>query len=166
MNKPDWEAIETAYRAGLLSIREIASQHELSDTAIRKKAKKECWVRDLAKKIKQTADEKVRIKEVRAEVRAESKIKERELVEANAEVIANLRISQRKDIRKARDVANNLMAEVDLMDGDIMKRVSTFKSLTEAMKNVIGLERQAYDLDNHAEESTKSKPVVIELVAP
>lgn len=27
MRKPDWEAIETAYRAGVMSLREIASQH-------------------------------------------------------------------------------------------------------------------------------------------
>lgn len=28
MTKPDWEAIESAYRAGLMSLREIASQHK------------------------------------------------------------------------------------------------------------------------------------------
>ncbi len=27
MATPDWEAIETAYRAGVMSLREIASQH-------------------------------------------------------------------------------------------------------------------------------------------
>ena len=32
MSKPDWEAIETAYLAGAMSLREIASQHGISDT--------------------------------------------------------------------------------------------------------------------------------------
>ncbi len=41
MSKPDWEAIESAYRAGVMSLREIASQHGISDTAVRKRAKKE-----------------------------------------------------------------------------------------------------------------------------
>ncbi|EFM4225777.1 hypothetical protein IGC89_000205 [Escherichia coli] len=36
MAKPDWEAIETAYRAGVMSLREIASQHGISEGAIRK----------------------------------------------------------------------------------------------------------------------------------
>ena len=34
MAKPDWEAIETAYRAGVMSLREIASQHGISEGAI------------------------------------------------------------------------------------------------------------------------------------
>ena len=33
MSKPDWEAIETAYRAGVMSLREIASQHGISEGA-------------------------------------------------------------------------------------------------------------------------------------
>lgn len=32
--QPDWEAIERAYRAGLLSIRTIADRYGLSDSAI------------------------------------------------------------------------------------------------------------------------------------
>lgn len=33
MAKPDWEAIESAYRAGVMSLREIASQHGISEGA-------------------------------------------------------------------------------------------------------------------------------------
>jgi len=35
MSKPDWEAIESAYRAGVMSLREIASQHGISEGANR-----------------------------------------------------------------------------------------------------------------------------------
>gem|GEM_PF-6719499 len=35
MIKPDWEAIESAYRAGVMSLREIASQNGISEGAIR-----------------------------------------------------------------------------------------------------------------------------------
>lgn len=31
MAKPDWEAIESTYRAGVMSLREIASQHSISE---------------------------------------------------------------------------------------------------------------------------------------
>lgn len=37
--KVDWEKVEAEFRAGDLSIREIAKRHGISDTAIRKKAK-------------------------------------------------------------------------------------------------------------------------------
>lgn len=43
----DWPRIETEYLAGEDSIREIADRHEISDTAIRKRAKKEGWVREV-----------------------------------------------------------------------------------------------------------------------
>jgi transposase-like protein len=41
----DWPRIELEYLAGEDSIREIADRHEISDTAIRKRAKAEGWVR-------------------------------------------------------------------------------------------------------------------------
>ena len=39
--QPDWEAIERAYRAGLLSIREIASTQGITHGAINKRAKRD-----------------------------------------------------------------------------------------------------------------------------
>lgn len=41
----DWPRIEIEYLAGEDSIREIADRHEISDAAIRKRAKKDGWVR-------------------------------------------------------------------------------------------------------------------------
>ncbi|CAN5575941.1 hypothetical protein BH10PSE14_BH10PSE14_06600 [soil metagenome] len=41
----DWSRIELEYLAGEDSIREIADRHEISDTAIRKRAKAAGWVR-------------------------------------------------------------------------------------------------------------------------
>lgn len=64
MSKPDWEAIETAYRAGVMSLREIAAQHGISEGAIRKRAKRDDWSRDLAAKVKERADDLVRKAEV------------------------------------------------------------------------------------------------------
>jgi len=42
----DWIAIEGVYRAGVKSIADIAKDHGISDTAIRKHAKKHGWLRD------------------------------------------------------------------------------------------------------------------------
>lgn len=178
MATPDWEAIESAYRAGLMSLREIASQHGISEGAIRKRAKRDDWSRDLAAKVKERADDLVRKAEVRKQVRTETALSERVLIEATAEVVAAVRMEHRGDIRRAREITNALFdelvaecADVDSLRklGELMlspdengrdklneiyhsiismpERVKAVKALSDALKNLIGLERQAYDID-------------------
>ncbi|MDR7875810.1 hypothetical protein [Yersinia mollaretii] len=188
MTKPDWEAIESAYRAGLMSLREIASQHNISEGAIRKRAKRDDWSRDLSAKIKERAEDLVRKEEVRKQVRTETTLTERVLIEASAEVIANVRMEHRGDIRRARSITNALFDELaaesaDLASleklGELMfnpddkgqdrlseiyhkvismpERVKSVKALSDAMKNLIGLERQAYDIGDDKGDNVVSK---------
>lgn len=178
MATPDWEAIESAYRAGVLSLREIASQHGISEGAIRKRAKRDDWSRDISAKVKERADDLVRKAEVRKKVRAESALSERVLIESTAEAIANVRMEHRGDIRRARELANLLFEElsVDCTDIEMMKklgefmfdpdektgrdkineiyqktislpsRVKSMKDLSDTLKTLIGLEREAYSI--------------------
>lgn len=188
MIKPDWEAIESAYRAGVLSIREIASKNGITDGAIRKRAKKENWSRDLSEKIKNKSEELVRTKEVRTKVRTENIHNERILIEANAEVIANIRMEHRGDIRKARNITNALFEELGAECADIElfkklgellanpdqngrdklnevymavismpERVKSMKALSETLKNLITLERQAYNIDDAPKDNSVSQ---------
>lgn len=177
--RPDWEAIESAYRAGVMSLREIASQHDISEGAIRKRAKRDDWSRDLNAKIKARSDDMVRKQEVRSQVRSETALSERVLIEATAEVITNVRMEHRGDIRRARELANALFDELSAECADVAaleklgelmiepddngrdklnelyravislpERVKSAKALSETLKNLIGLERQAYGLDD------------------
>lgn len=57
--QPDWEAIERAYRAGLLSLRAIASEHGVAHNTIMKRAEKEGWQRDLTSKVRSAVKDKV-----------------------------------------------------------------------------------------------------------
>lgn len=186
--RPDWEAIESAYRAGVMSLREIASQHDISEGAIRKRAKRDDWSRDLNAKIKARSDDMVRKQEVRSQVRTETSLSERVLIEATAEVITNVRMEHRGDIRRARELANVLFdelsaecADVDALEklGELMiepddngrdklneiyhavislpERVKSAKALSETLKNLIGLERQAYGLDDMQPNKTASQ---------
>ena len=188
MIKPDWEAIESTYRAGVLSIREIASKNGITDGAIRKRAKKENWSRDLSEKIKNKSEELVRTKEVRTKVRTENILNERILIEANAEVIANIRMEHRGDIRKARNITNALFEELGAECADIElfkklgellanpdqngrdklnevymavismpERVKSMKALSETLKNLITLERQAYNIDDAPKDNSVSQ---------
>lgn len=51
----DWSSIERLYRDGMLSIRAIADQHEVTEGAIRKEAKRQGWVRSDASRVQQLA---------------------------------------------------------------------------------------------------------------
>ncbi|HBM2849345.1 TPA: hypothetical protein LU096_002121 [Enterobacter hormaechei subsp. xiangfangensis] len=192
MSKPDWEAIETAYRAGVMSLREIASQHGISEGAIRKRAKRDDWSRDLNAKIQQKADDLVRKQEVRKQVRNESTLTERVLIEATAEVIATVRMEHRGDILRARELTNMLFdelgaqcADVSALErlGDIMfdpddkgrdrlneiyqkvislpSRVKSMKDLSDSLKTLIGLEREAYSIENKAETKEVTHNVML-----
>lgn len=192
MSKPDWEAIETAYRAGVMSLREIASQHGISEGAIRKRAKRDDWSRDLNAKIQQKAEDLVRKQEVRRTVRNESTLTERVLIEATAEVIATVRMEHRGDIRRARELTNTLFdelgaqcADVSALEqlGDIMfdpddkgrdrlneiyqkvislpSRIKSMKDLSDSLKTLIGLEREAYSIENKAETKEVTHNVML-----
>ncbi|MEQ5121285.1 hypothetical protein [Morganella morganii] len=186
--RPDWEAIESAYRAGVMSLREIASQHDISEGAIRKRAKRDDWSRNLNAKIKARSDDMVRKQEVRSQVRSEIALSERVLIEATAEVITNVRMEHRGDIRRARELANVLFDELSAECADVAaleklgelmiepddngrdklnelyhaiislpERVKSAKALSETLKNLIGLERQAYGLDDMQPNKTASQ---------
>lgn len=109
----DWERIESQYRAGLMSLREIADDHGISEGAIRKRAKRDDWARDLGAKIQQRADDLVRKAEVRAEVRSTQSATEREVIEASALRIAQVRGEHRHDITRMRSLILRLLAECE-----------------------------------------------------
>lgn len=120
--KADWERIEQDYRAGVKSLREIAGENGNSEGAIRKRAKRDGWSRDLSDKIQQRADDLVRTQAVRSEVRSEQAIQqktsERQIIEANAEAVANVKMAHRGDIGRARRLVNALLSELEGMVGE------------------------------------------------
>ena len=109
----DWEALEIQYRAGIRSLKCIGFEFGVSDAAIIKRAKRDNWSRDLKAKIQARADAKVSASLVRAEVSAQTKVREQEVVEANAQAIADIRLAHRSDIRRARNLTNSLLAELE-----------------------------------------------------
>lgn len=147
--QPDWEAIERAYRAGVLSVREIAAAHEVSHTAINKRAKRDGWDRDLKAKIKAKADALVSKREVSTEVSSKQAETEREIIELNAEVIANIRMTHRGDISRSRRLTNKLLDELESLtdeQGTIKELIAQLKDGEhddgEAMADVLALAKK------------------------
>ncbi|MBU9246330.1 hypothetical protein [Burkholderia multivorans] len=128
---PDWERIEADYRAGVLSVREIAAAQGISHTAINKRAKAEGWERDLSKRIQAKADALVSRREVSSAVSTETSIPDRVIVEANAEVIARIRLAHRGDIARSRKVAMSLLGELEQQTGNL----DLFEQLGELLRS-------------------------------
>lgn len=178
----DWERIECEYRAGVLSTREIAGEHEISHTAINKRAKAHGWTRDLSAKIQAKAEALVSRQAVSTEVSKQRLATDMEVVEANATQIARVRSEHRTDIGKSRSLAMRMLVELEeqtdsldafeklgefLYDPDekgkdkrneayskaisLSGRVANIKALSETLKNLVGLERQAYGVDQLSE---------------
>lgn len=114
---PNWELTEFDYRAGIKSLRQIAGEQGVSEGAIRKRAKRDGWERDLSSKIQAKADDLVRKQVVRSEVRTERAATERQVVEANAEAVAAVRMSHRRDIQRSRSIVMRLLDELELQTG-------------------------------------------------
>jgi hypothetical protein len=187
-SKADWEKVEAQYRAGVMSLREIAAEqtaagNPLTEGAIRKKAKKEEWTRDLAAKVRAKAADLVRKATVRSEVREETPT-EKMTVEVEAQVVARIEIGHRTDVPRARKLVMQLMDELEFQtsnpelfeqleqilatsteeggdgkDKDRSKlwesfnramslgnRSSTMKTLADALKNLVALEREVFGI--------------------
>lgn len=172
----DWEVIERDYRAGVLSIRGIAESHNISDKAVRNKAKAKGWQRDLSSKV----NEKVRTDLVRSESAPEDNKTEREIVEVAAATVVQVVRGHRAKIRQGNELVELLTKQ--LMDvagrreefelqieseceedrsserkNRLMKAVSLSThstiavNLANAAKTWIGLERQAFNIKDETE---------------
>lgn len=168
----DWEAIEREYRAGQLSVSEIARQHAISHTAINKRARKDGWTRDLTERVRKEVSARLVSPEVSA-------ANAQEAVETAAARGVALVRSHQASLGRANRIAEKLMSELEGSTDDneeiveaieaatfndananrrnsMMKAVSlpsraaTLRELSQALKNLIPLERQAFNLDANA----------------
>lgn len=185
--KVDWEKVERDYRAGVLSLREIGAANGCSHVAVSKRAKAEGWVRDLKAKIQAKAEALVNKAQVNALVNA---AKESETVDANAQVIADVRVTHRRDIARARSLAMKLLDELDIQtdNPDLLEqletaiseggdspdglmrafqrvtstagRIDSIKKLSEAMKVLVGMEREAYGIVDEAKAERSGEDLV------
>lgn len=174
--RADWDAIERAYRANLISIRAIAAEHGVSDTAIRKKAKELGWVQDLGARVQQEIRNKLIQDEVRETVRKDPLL-QTEIVAEAANTGVRIVRTHRTDIRRAAETAGLLLEQLVQVaagrqeieqiiedetrdDSSTQRRnqmlravslpqhASTMLNLSAAIKNLVALERQAYNLDD------------------
>jgi len=194
----DWEKIELDYRAGIKSLRQIAGEHDIAESGIRRRAKQYEWVRDLSEKIKAKADDIVRTESVRSSVRTKTTISEKDKIDVSANEVASVRLSHRKDIQRSRKIAMRLFDELEHQVGvenaenleklgellrseddkgrdalnDIYQkiismpgRVKSMKDLSDTLKTLIALERQAFGLDDENNKPVDALTALLERVS-
>lgn len=150
MASPDWEAIESAYRAGSLSIRAIADKHGVSDTAIRKRATQNGWQRDLTEQVQKATRQKLVRKEVRNDGSREHVRTDEEIVNEAADEAASVVIEHRTDLARWRRIANKLGDFLDDVEFTTENHASLSRSLVagiDAQVKIIKAEREAYSID-------------------
>lgn len=154
VGKTDWDSIEKQYRAGVFSIREIASQHGISDTAIRKKAKACGWERDLTERVQEL---------VRTEVRSshEEQLRTEEII--NTAVFTQIQVvrEHRLSIRAGQQMVGRLLGRLQRAPEnleDLPTHAGVIKDLANAMHKLVGLERQAFGLADKTDPDPPAKP--------
>ena len=110
----DWELVEKHFRAGILSNVQIAAECGVSEGAIRKRAKRDGWTKDLKAKIKARAEELVRKETVRTVRTSLTPASEKQTVEVNAQAAAVVLIAQKGSIRRGHELFKKLMEELEM----------------------------------------------------
>lgn len=175
MNKNfDWDRIEREYRANKLSNREISKAYGPSEATIRLRAKKKGWTRDLANDVNQRTRDKLARGLAGDD---DGLLSDKQVVEEVATRSAAVVESHRNDIRNGRNLAAMMMAELhdntkefktlqELVEQQgededwqaqrlqrvqkaisLPQRAATMRDLSTVMKNLQGLERNAYGID-------------------
>jgi hypothetical protein len=136
----DWGAIELEYRAGLKPVAVIASEFGIHQNTIYRHAKADGWVRDLRGRIRARADQVVSMDAVPRGTDAS----ETDVVQANAEVQANVIRAHRRDIANAKEIAAKLIAELNICtdNAELLEALAT-EAATEGLDGRAGaIEKQ------------------------
>lgn len=164
----DWEAIEREYRGGMLSLAEIGRRYGVSHVAIVKRAKKREWTRDLSEKVKREIAARMVTEGLREP-------REAVTIKTLADRGVNILTGQRNRIGRASDAVTKLIEElhettdylpeieqaIDDETADdssgkrrarmmaavaLPSRAAVANNLATALKTLIALERQAFNL--------------------
>lgn len=166
----DWKAVELEYRAGILTLRAMASKYGVSHVAIDKRAKRDGWTRDLKERIRAKAEEKVNRDAVTNPVNKEN---ERVVIEANALLQADVIRSHRKDVTKARELVNRLLSEVSaksLTPGELATLNDCAALLAEnpddnkVQSEVFGAFMKSIDIGDRVDATKKLADAMVKLV--
>jgi hypothetical protein len=181
-NKPDWIALYEEYRTGQFSNVVLGKKYGVNESAIRKRAQKESWEKDLIVEVQRRVREKlVRGEgEQKGETRRTPSVRDdEEIVEEASQRGVEVINSHRKDIAKLRTIAQTLLGELEQNqkqsivvgkgeDKKVIEIELSLKEKSEILRNIsqaaakyIPLERQAFNLNDQFSDPNGGKKVFV-----
>lgn len=173
----DWTTIEGLYRAGDLSVREIARRHHITDGAIRKRALRDGWDRDLAGRVQDA----VRTALVSGQVRASAPVNEAQVIEEAAKRGVEIVMDHRRLAARIRLAAYQLIdrLEAGLRDQDMIaeaideerdarnraalhralalpEQAKTLDRIAQTLGRIVPIERQAHSIDDTTQDPAQA----------
>jgi len=154
----DWESVHREYRAGQLSLREIGRKYDVTDTAIRKRAKLEGWTRDLTDVARKAAKSEVVRSVVRTELSREPQ-NDTETVKTFANRGARAIEGHLARAERLKKLADQLTTELETYMAGGTPTVTIFvakadspatilRTLSDTAERIAKIERQALNLDD------------------
>jgi hypothetical protein len=152
--KVDWSACEADFRTGTYSNCQLAAKYECSESAIRDRAKRYEWRKDLSDAVRKATSAKL----LRADLREPNAQKDAAIVEEAADVRMGVVLRHRKDIGKLDALKGKLIekaeAVIEAMTSldNLVDAAQVIESLGRTQSRLIPLERQAFSLDTGSPE--------------
>lgn len=150
MATPDWEAIESAYRAGSLSVRAIGEKHGVNHATILKRANKEGWQRDLTDQVRAATKAKV-TKSVTTAGNQSPVVTDAQIVDQASDEAASVVLAHREGLAAWRGITNKLrdfLAEAEITEDNHASMARSITAGVDAQIKVIKAEREAYNIDS------------------
>lgn len=150
MATPDWEAIESAYRAGSLSIRAIGEKHGVNHATILKRANKEGWQRDLTEQVRTATKAKV-TKSVTTAGNQSPVVTDAQIVDQASDEAAFVVLAHREGLAAWRGITNKLrdfLNDAEITDENHASMARSITAGVDAQIKVIKAEREAYNIDS------------------
>jgi len=162
----DWERVERDYRAGQITVRQIAQKHAISTTAITAHMHSGGWTRDLSQAIQARTQAKISeidVQELIEQSAREGAQKSAQTIrladEQASDVAAGVIIRHRKSFRDQVEraaVIERLFDEILVAssayagDGaepiDIHKAAAAFKALVDSRAKLVAMERESFGI--------------------
>lgn len=177
----DWEAVEREYRAGQLSVVEIGRQHDISHTAINKRAKRDGWKRNLADRVRKAVSARLVSETVSPETenqivelaaaRGVQVVREHQASIGRGQKLVGALFGELEEATDSREEIEEVIEIETAGDKDKKRRAMMLRAvalpsrsaiignLAGALKTLVGLERQAFGLADDAGDGAPPVPV-------
>lgn len=152
----DWKAIEIDFRAGVKSLEQIGKEQGVTKGRISQVAKKDQWSRDLKSRIKAKADAKVNEAALNEKLNAKTdRLAEKDVVDANAEVQYQVRMSHRSGLRRLTKVKDKMLDHLESI-------VDNFDDIGEVVEMLRRPDEQGQDRANDKLKRAMDRSTVID----